>query len=81
MTYKILYLPTGEYIKNAFYDAQDKACLYDTEEAAFQLIVSMCRQVKPPHAGFMEYNEIIFPSIIKHFHIVEDTPRESKRCA
>ena len=71
LKFRILYLPTGEYIKSTFNDYKDKPCEYASEEAAFKLVVSMCRTVKPPHTGFMEYNEIIFPSIVEHFEIVE----------
>jgi hypothetical protein len=69
--YQILYLPTGEYIKNAFYDPKAKPCVYDTEEEAFKTVVSMCRLTQPLHLGFMSYNEIIFPSFYNHFDIVE----------
>lgn len=72
MKYRVLYLPTGEYIKNGFYDDAEKPMVFDSEESAFQLVVSMSRQVKPPHSGFMEFNGIIFPSLVKHFHLVED---------
>jgi len=32
----------------------------------------MVRTERPPHNGFMDYNNIIFPSIIAHFEIIED---------
>ena len=70
--YNILYLPTGELLRSSYDVNKGTVVSYESEEAAFALVVSLCRKSKPPHAGFMDYNGIIFPSIIKHFHIVED---------
>ena len=72
-SYKILYLPTGDFIRSVYDVDKGLPCLCESEEVAFKLITSMCREVKPQHYGLMAYNDIIFPSIIKHFHIVEDT--------
>ena len=75
MKYKILYLPTGEYLKRAldFMDNKDreKPYILDTEEKAELLIATLCRVTKPKHPGFMSYNELIFPSIRAHFHLVK----------
>lgn len=68
--YNILYLPTGELLRSSYDGNKGTVVSCQSEEAA--LVVSLCRKSKPPHAGFMDYNGIIFPSIIKHFHIVED---------
>lgn len=48
-----------------------KPCIFDTKMEAYTLLVSMIRPAKPRKDGFMKANEIMFPSIKKHFEIVE----------
>jgi hypothetical protein len=74
VTYKILYLPTGDYIQSIYNGNKDSVFLCESEEAAFNFVVSMCRKTKPHHSGLMAYNGVTH---IAHFHIIEDTPRES----
>ena len=75
MRYKILYLPTGEYIKGAFsfssLSLQEKPYILDTKAQAEHLINSMIRHEKPTEYGFMGYNNIMFPSNAKHFVVIE----------
>ncbi len=78
MKYKILYLQTGEYIKTARYSLSDIniqvqyiTCFFDTKDQVIRFTNSLIRNTPPKFYGIMGYNNIIFPSITKHFEIVE----------